>query len=535
MNSELERLEKLLAQKQFNRTGCITRPYRNTDGTESWQEQADKVLCEPDISEIICALPNSSGKTAYNAYAILTLLNGTHEACKLFDEPLVIFHICKKYPTQKITTQLELAKASQGEVSALSYNKKRYHIVVHGGVIKEIHCRATKNVVFFASAEEGATGAVGIRPHILIIDEPISQDLKNELVARLTKTNSRMITSATVISAEHAWMIQHCRNVIAHPEEYPRTKVLRGQSILNPYFNPKQLEHWKATWGEDSLQYRVRALGELAVLDGVVLQNLSNFIVTDDYIPEYIQQRINEFWRRGEYYNGHNQDFIWLELQDYGTSDPTMVIWIKAYTNGELVVEDEFFEIDGSIDSWSIGIHKKREELGLPFYYTDKYAGIAQKFEIKDIDGKIMLEGLLREPDICKGDGRQLIKRDAKRKNSLLKELQHNFIYPQPTKSLKVDDTLPIVQSLIQQGAIKVKERCLNARNMIELHVWKEKADGGREYGHRHTEFTDLLRYAAEAVPNNQYIRAYLSNLTYGDTTANQKFIEKFRLGYSNL
>ena len=103
----------------------------------------------------------------------------------------------------------------------------------------------------------------------------------------------------------------------------------------NPHVPMSKIQYYRDKYGEDSPIYRVRVMGSIEVVTGVVYEGIEKCLVSNDYIPE-------EY--RGLSKSALDSRFIWAEAQDYGISkkDPTMVIFCKIWDNVNVCIQGFF-------------------------------------------------------------------------------------------------------------------------------------------------------------------------------------------------
>lgn len=364
-SSEKEALRKIL-QDEFNRRRRTDlyphrrfSNYYKKDGSKSWQHDLDDLLGDPEVEEVYVMAANSCGKSFKISMLIAQIINNDHPFCKNFNEPIHVHVIVKDHGVQKNTIQKELEKITEFEISGIdgAYSKSKYKINVHGGVIKEIIHLENKNRVTFSSSEKGATGLVGVRPHLLLSDEPFSENIFNELVVRTTTKNSKFCMLATVVESEHAWVALRANQLLETPVKSKR--VITAKMIDNPHVPEEKIENLKKTFGEDSPQYRVRVLGCIEMISGLVYDGIESCLVDDLYVPDIYRDATVEEQER---------HFVWAEAHDYGigSQDPTLIGFFQIWDSGEIVMADEVCLYEKTCVDWADAIIKKRYELDMP-------------------------------------------------------------------------------------------------------------------------------------------------------------------------
>lgn len=511
LKAELERRKKLEYPVNF-------KPYVNRDGSESWQTKVEKLLTQDNTFQVISVGANGIGKSAFCAYVALSILYGKSDICKLWpNEPIYVHMVTESFGKQKEVTQEKFAEITDFIFSTMgTCEDPNIKIYRHSGVIKEIHHLKTRNRIKFSSAQEGQKGLVGIEPHILILDEPIPQEAYDELIGRVRKPKARFLMCCTALNANHAWIIHRAKELLelekagkAAPNRY----VVSARSIDNPYFPMAQIENWKAEWGEDDIRYRVRVLGELELLDGLVMPHFRDNIVPDHYVPEYVRNSDKTY-----------HDFIWLEAADYGSYEGTLIIWAKMYSSGEIVIEHEWYQAKNShLPDWVKAYQDMREFAGVPIIYEQRFG---------DMQPKIWknLNKVYRRPASSIADGAEMQKTDKANGIKLRNLFAMNEIFITSSPKTNIEFGLTIVNSLLKDGKIKIKERCVNLIEHATKHVYRTNdVTGKTDTKSPHDISMDVLRYLIQSTPLQPMIQAYVKAQEYTLKPKVNEFEEKYR------
>ncbi len=480
-------------------------PYDNRDGGPSWQHKVWEAMTNKELKEIFVLAANSVGKSAFVAMTIVYILNNDHAFCRMFNEPIHVHVISKSWSTQKLTIQGYLEKMTDNGISGISgmEDKQRYHIRRDGDIIKTITCRQGGNKVTFASAEEGASGNVGVRPHLLISDEPVSEALYKELAMRTTTENSKFMMLATVAEAEHAWVCVRALEHIAEPK--PSIMIITAGMIDNPFVPLDVIEHRKISLGEDSADYRVRVLGQIESITGIVYKGIEKCLVDNEYIPE--EYRAMPVYQQA-------QHFAWAESYDFGVGakDPFIGCFFKLWSNGEIVQEDEIILFDESPEAWANAIHKKRKELDLPFKMDGQMLpnGRVSPHHVFDKNEPV------RKPKYCYGD-KQYLGRRVQSTNALSVVFARRKIYIEPSKGDPVNMTLPICQDLVFKQVFKIKERCKFSYKYARSYQTKFTESTGKvSYDSPYDHWSDCFRYLVERIAKlNRYVQDYKEHMEF--------------------
>jgi hypothetical protein len=480
--------EKKLIKREISRRlreakGTDFTPYTNRDGSESWQQKLEKLICEKDTNEIWAVLANGSGKTAYGAYLICSILHGTHHVKeKVFEgKPLHLHIICEDTDVQRLTIQKYMEEQTDYMLTGYApVTNKDFFVRRNAGIFKEIVNVKTKDKVTFSTAAEGATGLVGVQPDILFSDEPIAQEVYNELVARNRGANARFIMACTAISSKHGWVIEKARDIRDGRLKAKGVHLLSSRTIDNPHVGLEKVEYWKEIYGEDSHEYRVRALGDLILLEGLVFPGIHNCIVPNDYVPAPYK-RVVEMG---------GTPYRWYEAADFGFSDtdPTLVLYAKQYDNGEVVIEDEICIYNGTTQEWCDAIIKKRHELGMPY-----------RNSINILDPELGIP--ICKPYKSVGDAKYLQRRSRDTGSSLRSDLVARKIFMSESLKEKVEYRLPAVQNAIRFKTLLFKEKCHESLHFIQMHTYKRKADGTQSPDNSlYDHCADCLRYLFQTI-----------------------------------
>lgn len=488
MGFDKEVLKQELMRRRLEKTGCNIVPYKNRDGGISWQTKLLHYVSDSNVQEIIVAASNAVGKTAMGAYFAATFLNGTNEAInKRFgkNHGMKLLYYSPSYVVQKDAIQDQLAQVTDYRISVYSEHDD-YKIYKNSGLLKSVMHVKTKNELVFRTSDTGIAGNVGAQPQIIFADEPLPLDVRKELVARNRTANAIFIQVCTTLEIKHAWLLDEARKRLE--ENDPKYPVLNAAMRDNPFIPEEKLEMFKKVYGEDSRDYRVRVLGELEVLNGVVFDNVDKAIVEDDYEPE------------------GNQNYAWAQAEDYGTYDPTLVIFCKVYPSGEKVIEDELY-INQVKDphEWANQIHKKRDELQMDYYFNSFYNQEVtyDNYLVYDNFGNQVLKGTnvpLRRPTWYVGDGSYLNRSFGGPKLSAI--FAQRKLFPTPSKNLKLEVMLPVIQGEIDNGQLKIKRRCKHLINLLERHVIKvNEKTGAIDYNSPYDHGADTLKYLYSILP----------------------------------
>lgn len=504
--------------------------YSKRDGSPSWQHDLDSALADPTLREIWVMAANSSGKTFKISSLIVAMLLGDHPFCKMFNEPLKLHLIAPKWDTFRDTTQSYFEKLTNWEISGTPglYNSKKYAITVHGNIVRRILNRENKNVCSFSSAEDGASGLVGIRPHLLLSDEPIRQDVYDELSFRTTTKDSKFCMLATVYETKHAWISLKATEYLQ--EKPDGFKLLTASMIDNPYVPEETIKYYLDKFGEASPQYRIRVLGNIEVAVGIVYEGIENCLVDNNYVPEVY---------RGLPIQTQEKHFKWAEAYDFGISakDPFIGGFFRIWDTGEIVQEDEIVLYEKGITDWCDAIHNKRDELDLPIYI---YGG-SPVYDVKrdPKDGFIILGGtqkMVRVPDLCVGDKQYLAKRISMDGTCRLKNsFGERNIFIRPAKGSKIETTLPVCQDLVRQKVFKIKERCRHSYKYAKSYMLTISETTGRvSYDSPYDHWSDLFRYLVEYIGDgNVYVKAIQDELAFKQfSSPNEVNLRKLKNNY---
>lgn len=493
-----EILKAELERRKWLEYPCTFVPYTNRDGSESWQQKAYRLLAEPDTFQILAVASNGSGKTMFCVGTMLEILYNKHPMCKLWNEPIYVHVVTESWGKQKETIQEKLAEATKYTFDARGLcSDPNIKIYRHSGAIIEIHHLKNHNRIKFSSAQEGQKGLVGIEPHLMILDEPISQTAYDELVARIRKPYARFLMCCTALASDHAWIIYRAKELLALEAAGKPVEgryVLRSRALDNPFFPEKQIQNWKNEWGENSKQYRVRVLGELEMLEGLVMPDFDKNIVPNHYVPEYARTR--EF----------ENDFVWVEAADYGTYDGTLIIWAKLWGNGECTIESEkYFAKNSSLNDWVQAYIQGRAENDVNIIYELNEFGKQQMRFYKNYPE------VLRKPYASIGDGKELDKMSKESGTKLELLFARNNIHITKSPPTSVTWGLTILNSLLAEGRIKIKERCFNLIENAKKHVYKTSETTGKSTTDSPYDISmDVLRYLIQSYPFQKHIKAYV-------------------------
>jgi hypothetical protein len=454
------------------------------------------------------------------AYIALSVLYGKSEICKLWtNTPIHVHMITESFGKQKEVTQEKFAEITDYIFDTMgSCSDPNIKIYRHSGVIKEIHHLKTRNRIKFSSAQEGQKGLVGLEPHLLILDEPIPQEAYDELIARVRKPKARFLMCCTALNANHAWIIYRAKELLELERQGKTVEgryVVTARSIDNPHFPLAQIENWKREWGEDDIRYRVRVLGELELLDGLVMPDFTKNVVPNHYAPEYTRNSQNTY-----------DDFIWLEAADYGSYEGTLIVWAKMYYNGEIVVENEWYQAKNShLPDWVKAYQHMREELGVPVIY-EQINGSVQPKVWKNVNR------VYRKPASSIADGAELQKSDKSTGLKLRNLFALNEIYITQSPKTNIEFGLTILNSLFKDGKIKIKERCFNLIEHGRKHVYRTNDVSGKtDTKSPHDISMDVLRYLIQSTPLQPMIASYVKAQEYKFKmiTDSDVFVDKYR------
>jgi len=478
---------------------------KGTDNEPSWQHELDDALADPELRQIWVVAANSIGKSFKIAHLIVQILHGDCKFNDTIDDPVWVHVIVKEFKTLRDTIQNYIQTITNYEISAYTTSKK-FHVVKHANTITEIRNIETNVRVTFNVSGKGDKGNVGVRPHLLIADEPFPESLFQELTVRTTIKGSKFLMLATVYHAEHAWVALAAQKILE--EKPPTAKVITARmlDVPPPFVDDGVCEHLKNILTEE--HYQIRVLGSIDVISGIVYEGIEKCIIDDDYIPEMY---------KGLHPADLEEHFIWAESQDYGIGkrDPFIVGYFRIWDTGEIVQEDEIFIEEGNISDWADAIHRKRADLNMP-YIT---AGVPA---VRVMDSYIengVCKGTklyVRRPNICIGDKQYLAKRVLS-SSKLKLNLARRKIYVQPSKGDKIETTLPVCQQIVKTGCFKIKERCKRSIKMARSYIIKaSEASGKYIYSSPHDHWSDIFRYLIERIGNmNLHVRNIQSNLEF--------------------
>jgi hypothetical protein len=499
IEAKIAQLKRKEDEKKVAKYGHCFTPYTNRGGSRSWQQELDYLLeTDHNIMEIFVPASNSSGKTCFLAYLAVAMLNGTHPICERFrhKKSIHIHIVADDKQVLKTTIQAKFEEITLGEITTRGFaNRDRYKIISHNEILSALTHKDTTNYITFSSTKEGSTGLVGVRPDILLADEPVSEAIYNELVVRTTEKGSLFIQFCTAVDTKHVWIVQLCKNLLQKPD--PQRKVITARMIDNPYVPMEKIEHLAQVYGENSNQYKVRVMGELKIIGGLVLDGFDKCIVPNDYYPP-------------EYENGADRkNFIWVEACDYGVgkSDPTLIGYFKCYKNGLIVMEKEIVLYEARLSEWIQAILEARYALDMNYYIESDRINTGIYF-----DPETGIE--VRKPHISIGDKSYLYRKSGMDTERILaNDLARRKIFTKPASGAKIENGMVILKSMIAERHILFKESCRHSIDMMSKWVMKvNEKNGKEEYNSPHDHIGDVLRYMLEAIPSNQYVSRIKEN-----------------------
>lgn len=499
-----QQIARKIKEKKIEQFGYDFTPYKSRIGGLSWQEKLERAIIDnPEVMEFFIPAANSSGKTQMMSYLAVAILNGQHPICERFKhkQSIHIVMVTEDKGVLRDTVQRKFEEMTNGELTARGFlNKDRYKITCHDQILKTVTHLKTRNILTFSSTKEGATGLVGVRPDVLLCDEPVAEDVYKELAVRTTEEGTIFIQSATIVSSKHVWLTNLCQDILKNPTK--SRMVITASMLENPFVPMDKIDHLREVYGETSTDYRVRVLGELHIVGGRVLDGIENCIVSNDYIPtDYTLEEAHD-----------PKNFIWVESCDYGVgeTDPTFIGYFKCYTNGEIVMEKEIVMYQKPYDEWIAAMLKARQELDMPYYYDSVLDANSPYLDV--------ITGIhVRKPHRSIGDRSYLARKTGMNTTEILvNAFARRKIFTQPSSGDKIENGIVVVQNLITNKKLLIKERCENAIYMGKSWVMKVSDTTGKNVYHSpHDHIGDILRYMCEAVPNNQFVMRMKEAETY--------------------
>lgn len=172
--------------------------------------------------------------------------------------------------------------------------------------------------------DQGSENLQGWNPDWIWLDEePVNEDVWDELVARTRNPKCEMLVTMTPLSwltKVYEFFFEQHSEILAN-----KSKIYRVSSIDNPFTD----KTWTLWMGDES--YRLRVEWSFENPTWLVY---SSFMRSRNVVPHFDPNRLALWWEEVKYYRGI----------DFGTSHPTACVWVAQDIDDNFYVWDELEE-----------------------------------------------------------------------------------------------------------------------------------------------------------------------------------------------
>lgn len=182
---------------------------------------------------------------------------------------------------------------------------------------------------------------------IWLDEEPVNEDVWDELVARTRNPKCEMLVTMTPLSwltKVYSFFFEQNSETLAN-----KSKIYRVSSIDNPFTD----KTW--TLGMEDEKYRLRVEWSFENPTWLVY---SSFMRSRNIVPHFDPKLLWKNWDWVKYYRAI----------DFGTSHPTAIVWVAQDIDDNLYVFDEYEESNTLISD--IVTEMRRKSIGYEFEYT---------------------------------------------------------------------------------------------------------------------------------------------------------------------
>jgi len=290
---------------------------------------------------------NGSGKTAWWAY--ITALLAIWEECSKYWLPYIgskknIWVGTKSGSNVKsVIDPYLLWDYSIARIPPELIEKPNYDNGILKWIILKNGCK-----IHIKTYDQGSENLQGWNPDWIWLDEePVNEDVWDELVARTRNPRCEMLVTMTPLSwltKVYSFFFEQNSEVLAW-----KSKIYRVSSIDNPFTD----KTW--TLGMDDESYRLRVEWSFENPTGLVY---SSFMRSKNVVPHFEPKLLWKSWDDVKYYRAI----------DFWTSHPTAIVWVAQDIDDNLYVFDEYEESDTLL--WDIVDAMRQKSYWYEFEYT---------------------------------------------------------------------------------------------------------------------------------------------------------------------
>lgn len=287
---------------------------------------------------------------------------------------------------------------------------------------------------------------------IWLDEEPVNEDVWDELVARTRNPKCEMLVTMTPLS----WLTKVYSFFFEQNSEWlaEKSKIYRVSSVDNPFTD----KTW--TLGMTDETYRLRVEWSFENPTWLVY---SSFMRSRNVIPHFDPKLLWKNWDEVKYYRGI----------DFGTSHPTAIVWLAQDIDDNFYVFDEFEEQNTYLSTIAEEFNKK--SAGYNFEYTVRDS--AAKREWIEFE-KLWIKTVPADKN-SKG-----INDMSNRRAGIM-----------------------LMNELFSNGKLIISQNCKKLIRELETHYYK---DGGRrdwEVNKENDDLLDALRYVIFLIKKNTWIK----------------------------
>lgn len=233
-----------------------------------------------------------------------------------------------------------------------------YPSAMRGGSWEDAYDKITRTLHFsngsfieFMSYDQDVDKFAGTSRHWIHFDEEPPYPIYAENMARLIDTNGDFWITMTPLEGMNWIYDKLYENNVNNPDG--DVFVITINTLENPFLNTSAIEDFLNSVDEDQVEARIK--GDFIQQGGLIYKEFDKTVGGRHILSSPILDPKNEL---------PQQDWTWVMALDHGLNNPTAVLWIAVHCNGFMVVFDEHYRSDWTIEQHAAQIKLKIKEHG---------------------------------------------------------------------------------------------------------------------------------------------------------------------------
>lgn len=238
------------------------------------------------------------------------------------------------------------------------YKQWLYPSALRGGSWEQAYDKLTRTLYFangstieFMSYDQDVDKFAGTSRHWIHFDEEPPYPIYAENMARIIDTDGDYWITMTPLEGMN-WIYDDLYEK-NHNNPEGDVLVVEINSLENPYLSSKAIESFLDSVDEDEVTSRVK--GEFVQVGGKIYKTFDEKPGGRHVLKDIIDDPVRQL---------RSPEWTWVMSLDHGLNNPTCVLWIAVHTKGYVVVFDEHYRSDWTIEQHAAAIKLKIKQHG---------------------------------------------------------------------------------------------------------------------------------------------------------------------------